>query len=183
MSQKRVKIPEQEFRFKLNFWRIFGSFNLFLLNLVFLAFLCHFGYFLAIKTSGNQIHIRRIEKLYFASEKWWWKLQEAQDQWNTKFFLSFTAFHISCLRFLNRFVETSRDTREKILIQTELEEAGFDLLPLKKMLLPQTSASIKDRNDLLQVRKNVFSVSGFHTYTYILTQISPCLSDLDFWNL
>ena len=61
-----------------------------------------------------------------------------------------TAFHISCLRFLNRFVETSRDTREKILIQTELEEAGFDLLPLKKMLLPQTSASIKDRNDLLQ---------------------------------
>jgi len=61
-----------------------------------------------------------------------------------------TAFHISCLRFLNRFVETSRDTREKILIQTELEEAGFDLLPLKKMLLPQTSASIKDRSDLLQ---------------------------------
>ena len=47
-------------------------------------------------------------------------------------------------------METSRDTREKILIQTELEEAGFDLLPLKKMLLPQTSASIKDRNDLLQ---------------------------------
>ena len=163
MSLKRVKIPEQKFRFKLNFWRIFGSFNLFLPNLVFLAFLCHFGYFLAIKTSGNQMHIRRIEKLYFASEKWWWKLQEAQDQWNNKFFLSFTAFHISCLRFLNRFVETSRDTREKILIQTELEEAGFDLLPLKKMLLPQTSASIKDRNDLLQVRKNVFSVSGFHT--------------------
>jgi hypothetical protein len=66
-------------------------------------------------------------------------------------------------------VETSRDTREKILIQTELEEAGFDLQPLKKMLLPQTSASIKDRNDLLQVRKNVFSVSGFHTLH--LTQI------------
>ena len=57
------------------------------------------------------------------------------------------AFHISCLRFLNRFVETSRDTREKILIQTELEEAGFDLLPLKKMLL----SPVKDnRNDLLQ---------------------------------
>ena len=46
-----------------------------------------------------------------------------------------SAFHISCLRFLNRFVETAKDTREKILIQTELEEAGFDLLPLKKMLL------------------------------------------------
>ena len=59
-------------------------------------------------------------------------------------------------------METSRDTREKILIQTELEEAGFDLQPLKKMLLPQTSASIKDRNDLLQVRKNVFLVPEFH---------------------
>lgn len=62
-----------------------------------------------------------------------------------------SAFHISCLRFLNRFVETSRDTREKILIQTELEEAGFDLLPLKKMLLQASAAaSLKDRNDLLQ---------------------------------
>ena len=64
-------------------------------------------------------------------------------------------------------METSRDTREKILIQTELEEAGFDLQPLKKMLLPQTSASIKDRNDLLQVRENVFSVSGFDFKKFI----------------
>ena len=48
-------------------------------------------------------------------------------------------------------METSRDTREKILIQTELEEAGFDLLPLKKMLLQSSlTASSKDRNDLLQ---------------------------------
>ena len=77
------------------------------------------------------------------------------------FFFYSTAFHISCLRFLNRFVETSRDTREKILIQTELEEAGFDLLPLKKMLLPQTSASIKDRNEMLQVRNHVFTVLEF----------------------
>ena len=44
-------------------------------------------------------------------------------------------FQIACLRFLNRFVETSKDAREKIMIQTELEEAGFDALPLKKFLL------------------------------------------------
>ncbi len=66
-----------------------------------------------------------------------------------------SAFHISCLRFLNRFVETSKDTREKILVQTELEEAGFDLLPLKKMLLQQSSSSgnviaPSGRGDMLQ---------------------------------
>ena len=44
-----------------------------------------------------------------------------------------SAFHISCLKFLNKFLETSKDAREKILIQTELEEAGFDPLPLRKM--------------------------------------------------
>jgi exonuclease I len=60
-----------------------------------------------------------------------------------------SAFHISCLRFLNRFVETSRDSREKILIQTELEEAGFDLIPLKTMLL-QSGPNTVARSDLLQ---------------------------------
>ena len=44
------------------------------------------------------------------------------------------AFQISCLRFLNKFVETSRDSREKIHVQSELEEAGFDIIPLKKLL-------------------------------------------------
>ena len=44
-----------------------------------------------------------------------------------------SAFHISCLKFLNKFLETSKDSREKILIQTELEEAGFDPAPLRKM--------------------------------------------------
>jgi hypothetical protein len=44
-------------------------------------------------------------------------------------------FQVSCLRFLNRFVETAKDARERIMIQTELEEAGFELLALKKRLL------------------------------------------------
>ena len=39
------------------------------------------------------------------------------------------------MRFLNRFVETAKDARERIMIQTELEEAGFELLALKKRLL------------------------------------------------
>ena len=41
-------------------------------------------------------------------------------------------FQIACLRFLNRFVETASDARERIMVQTELEEAGFDLDPLVK---------------------------------------------------
>ena len=44
-------------------------------------------------------------------------------------------FKVSCLRFLNRFVETAKDARERIMIQTELEEAGFELLAMKKRLL------------------------------------------------
>ena len=49
-----------------------------------------------------------------------------------------SAFQISCLRFLNRFIETSNDSREKIMIQTELEEAGFDTVPLKKLISNNT---------------------------------------------
>ena len=79
-------------------------------------------------------------------------------------------------------METSRDTREKILIQTELEEAGFDLQPLKKMLLPQTSASIKDRNDLLQVRKNNYRVPEFHALHFDTKWVSTrTYSYLDAW--
>ena len=33
---------------------------------------------------------------------------------------------MAALSFLNKFSETSADVREKIMIQTELEEAGFD---------------------------------------------------------
>ena len=46
-----------------------------------------------------------------------------------------SAFQVSCMKFLNRFVETSADMREKIMIQTELEEAGMDLIILSKFLL------------------------------------------------
>jgi hypothetical protein len=48
------------------------------------------------------------------------------------------------LRFLNRFVETAKDARERIMIQTELEEAGFELLALKKRLLLANSSSNGD---------------------------------------
>ena len=46
-------------------------------------------------------------------------------------------FQVSCMKFLNRFVETSTDMREKIMIQTELEEAGFEPVTLNKFLLGQ----------------------------------------------
>uniref|UniRef100_A0A0K2T3M1 GBD/FH3 domain-containing protein n=1 Tax=Lepeophtheirus salmonis TaxID=72036 RepID=A0A0K2T3M1_LEPSM len=64
-----------------------------------------------------------------------------------------SAFQISCLRFLNRFIETSKDSREKILIQTELEEAGFDTCPLKKLI----ASNSVSRSDLLKEELNRWS--------------------------
>lgn len=44
------------------------------------------------------------------------------------------AFQISCLRFLNTFVETATNFRERVYIQAELEDAGFDISHLKKLV-------------------------------------------------
>ena len=44
------------------------------------------------------------------------------------------AFQISCLRFLNTFVETADNYRERVHIQAELEDAGLDIDQLKKLL-------------------------------------------------
>ena len=44
------------------------------------------------------------------------------------------AFQISCLRFLNTFVETASNFREKVYIQAELEDAGLDINQLKKLV-------------------------------------------------
>ena len=44
------------------------------------------------------------------------------------------AFQISCLRFLNTFVETASNFRERVYIQAELEDAGFDISHLKKLV-------------------------------------------------
>ena len=40
---------------------------------------------------------------------------------------------VAALSFLNKFSETSADVREKIMIQTELEEAGFDSATVNKV--------------------------------------------------
>ena len=59
-------------------------------------------------------------------------------------------FQIACLRFLNRFVETSKDVKEKIMVQSELEEAGFDLAPLKKIVAQSASHAHQQQRDLLK---------------------------------
>ena len=61
-----------------------------------------------------------------------------------------STFQVSCMKFLNRFVETSTDMREKIMIQTELEEAGMDLLILSKFLL-------NDEDDKIPILKEEIS--------------------------
>jgi len=50
---------------------------------------------------------------------------------------------VSCLRFLNRFIETSQDVKERIMIQTELEEAGFDPLSLKTLFFSTLHSSTR----------------------------------------
>ena len=45
------------------------------------------------------------------------------------------AFQISCLRFLNIFVQTANTVKEQVQIQCELEEAGFDIVMLKRIHL------------------------------------------------
>ena len=44
------------------------------------------------------------------------------------------AFQISCLRFVNTFVETAPNYRERVHIQAALEAAGFDISHLKKLV-------------------------------------------------
>ena len=46
------------------------------------------------------------------------------------------------VRFLNSFIESSPTDREKVHIQSELEEAGLDMGPLKKLLSQVTVYSI-----------------------------------------
>ena len=64
---------------------------------------------------------------------------------------------MSCLRFVNRFIETSQDVKERIMIQTELEEAGFDPISLKNLFFSSSNPCIEDdisgdggRNDVLE---------------------------------
>ena len=44
-----------------------------------------------------------------------------------------SGFQVAALSFLNKFSETSADVKEKIMIQTELEEAGFDSATVNKV--------------------------------------------------
>jgi hypothetical protein len=69
-----------------------------------------------------------------------------------------SAFQVACLRFLNRFVETSADAREKIMIQTELQEAGFDSATVSKFLQPSKNETLKKELD--RWNKNYIDVNG-----------------------
>ncbi len=54
---------------------------------------------------------------------------------NNAYNLRFTLITCSFFaRFLNSFIESSPTDREKVHIQSELEEAGLDIAPLKKLL-------------------------------------------------
>ena len=55
------------------------------------------------------------------------------------------AFQISCLRFLNTFVETADNYRERVHIQAELEDAGLDIPQLKKLLSKVRNLQPRDR--------------------------------------
>lgn len=61
------------------------------------------------------------------------------------------AFQISCLRFLNTFVETASNYRERVHIQAELEDAGFDISHLKKLV-----SKFGNQSDLLKEELNIW---------------------------
>ena len=48
--------------------------------------------------------------------------------------ISMTVTLIRGFRFLNTFIESSSSSRETVHIQSELEEAGLDIAPLRKLL-------------------------------------------------
>merc|ERR1719382_51106 len=55
------------------------------------------------------------------------------------------AFQISCLRFINTFIETAADYRERVHIQSDLEDAGFELGQLKRLV-----SKFGNQSELLQ---------------------------------
>jgi len=61
------------------------------------------------------------------------------------------AFQISCLRFINTFVETADNYRERVHIQAELEDAGFDISHLKKLV-----SKFGNQSDLLKEELNIW---------------------------
>ena len=65
---------------------------------------------------------------------------------------------MAALSFLNRFSETSADVREKIMIQTELEEAGFDSATVNKVLKPAFNEALEEEVD--RWTRNYVDVNG-----------------------
>jgi len=61
------------------------------------------------------------------------------------------AFQIACLRLLNTFVETALSYKERVHIQAEVEEAGFDISQLKKLV-----SKLGNQSDLLKDELNLW---------------------------
>ena len=66
------------------------------------------------------------------------------------------AFQISCLRFINTFVETAENYRERVHIQAELEDAGFDISHLKKLV--SKVRNLSPSLDILSIVISIFSL-------------------------
>jgi len=70
------------------------------------------------------------------------------------------AFQIACLRFLNTFISSSPSAREKVHIQSELEEAGFDIQPLTKLLSQVGTRSELLKEELTRWSSNYIDVNN-----------------------
>ena len=63
-----------------------------------------------------------------------------------KFFVMKILNKLSCLRrFINTFIETAADYRERVHIQSDLEDAGFELGQLKRLV-----SKFGNQSELLQ---------------------------------
>ena len=49
-------------------------------------------------------------------------------------------FQVACLRFLNKFVETTNTLEQKVFLQVELQEAGLNNSELDSLMLKVNSS-------------------------------------------
>ena len=76
-------------------------------------------------------------------------------------------FQVSCLRFINRFIETSQDVKERIMIQTELEEAGFDPISLKNLFFSSSNPCASKFEEIIKIKVHLFENIPVLLYIHI----------------
>lgn len=76
------------------------------------------------------------------------------------------SFQISCLRFINTFLETAVDYRERLHIQADLEEAGLELGHLKRLV-----SKTGNQSELLQQELTIWDMNYIEVNTLVTDRL------------